>query len=137
MVHLRRRAVPLFQQRTDFAARLGPGLHVNHIAPYKRCRSVHAGTLKPNSVAVEQRSNARDAGHNLEPPPGAKPGKADRGSVTRSSFVDWKAFGLVEGISKMQTCCGSQSRAPVVVPRRASGCSLNIFSLCKVRSHRF
>jgi hypothetical protein len=42
------------------AARLGPGLHVGHIAPQKNCRRVHAGTLKLNSTAVEQRFNAVD-----------------------------------------------------------------------------
>ena len=54
-------------------------------------------------------------GRILLQPPSAKPGKAERGSVTRSSFADWKALGLAGSVSKIQTRCGSQSRAPLGV----------------------
>ena len=33
--------------------------------------------------------------------------------MTRSRFLAWKAFGLAGSVSKIQTCCGSQSNAPV------------------------
>jgi len=32
--------------------------------------------------------------------------------VTRNGLAAWKAFGLAGSVSKIQTCCGSQSRAP-------------------------
>src|SRR5262245_6739959 len=48
-------------------------------------------------------------------PTSAKPGKTDRGSVTRGSLADWKALGLAGSVLRIQTCCGSQSRAPARV----------------------
>ena len=65
----------------------------------------------------QQWTRSNPTGRILLQPPSAKPGKAERGSVTRSSFADWKALGLAGSISKMQTCCGSQSRAHVGVSR--------------------
>jgi hypothetical protein len=35
MMDFSRRAIPLFEQRADLAAGLGPGLHLGHIAPQK------------------------------------------------------------------------------------------------------
>src|SRR5438094_2747647 len=52
-------------------------------------------------------------------PPTAKLWEVERGSVTRSSLARCKGSGLSGNVVKIRTCCGSQSRAPVGLPRCA------------------
>src|SRR6185369_1543546 len=75
-----------------------------------------AGTISPERRWEQgERWLKLPGGHILIHPPSSTPLKAERGSVTRSGFAAWKAFGLDGSVSNIPTWLRLISRAPVGV----------------------